>query len=47
MQTCKYCGARITRGVSCGKCNEKLRLIRQIRSMLAPLKRRQEREKKK
>ena len=39
MRVCKYCGCK-TKNASeiCSSCNEKLRLIRQIRAMLMPYK---------
>lgn len=36
---CAYCGTAIRRGEICGRCTEKLRLIRQIKAMLLPVKR--------
>ena len=36
---CKYCNAKIAGGVICHNCNTRLRLIRQIQTMLKRLER--------
>lgn len=41
---CKYCGAKITGGTTCGKCNEKLPLVRQLLRMVKDAKQQVDRE---
>lgn len=43
---CKYCGAKITGGTTCGKCNEKLTLVRKLLRMVKDAKEQVEREKR-